>query len=233
LPNFRAHIKIDHRNSCSIFLNRFAMDPQKKARRIQKILEELYPQPAIPLNHRNPYTLLIAVILSGRCTDARVNQITPALFRKASTPEAMVRLGVQAIQEIIRPCGLSPQKAQAIHKLSELILQRHAGRVPNTFEELEALPGVGHKSASVVMSQAFHQSAFPIDTHIERCAHRWGLTTGRGVVQTEKELKQLFPQESWNRLHLQMIYFAREYCPARGHDSASCPICSWACSSDF
>jgi endonuclease III len=203
------------------------MTPLKeKAKKILKILNELYPKPAIPLQHRDPYTLLIAVVLSAQCTDVRVNLITPELFKRADTPEKMMKLGVENIESIIRPCGLAPRKARAIYQLSEIIIKQHDGKVPSTFEELEELPGVGHKTASVVMSQAFNFSAFPVDTHIHRCAKRWGLSEGKNVKQTEKDLKQLFPKKSWNLLHLQMIYFAREYCQARGHNASICPICS-------
>ncbi len=199
---------------------------EEKAAAIAEILEELYPSPPIPLRHRDPYTLLVAVVLSAQCTDQRVNQVTPDLFARARTPADMVRLTVGEIEEIIRPCGLAPRKSQAIHELSHLLLARHGGEVPQTFEDLENLPGVGHKTASVVMSQAFGVPAFPVDTHIHRLAYRWGLSSGKNVVQTERDLKALFPQEKWNALHLQIIYFGREYCPARGHDPSACPICS-------
>lgn len=191
-----------------------------------QVLNGLYPKPAIPLKHQDPYTLLIAVLLSAQCTDARVNTITPKLFAQAETPQKMVKLSIETIEAIIRPCGLAPRKSKAIWELSKIIIEKHAGEVPHTFEELEALPGVGHKTASVVMSQAFHQAAFPVDTHIHRCAKRWGLSKAKNVKQTEADLKKLFPKSSWNRLHLQIIYFAREYCPARTHDPATCPICS-------
>ncbi len=199
----------------------------KRVERIQQILDGLYPDPPIPLQHRNNYTFLIAVLLSAQCTDKRVNEVTPQLFNLASTPAEMIEVGVEKIQRIIRPCGLSPKKARAIFELSKLIIERHGGEVPDTFEALEALPGVGHKTASVIMSQAFNQPAFPVDTHIHRCAKRWGLSNGKNVVQTEQDLKRAFPEESWNRLHLQIIYFAREHCPARGHEAAKCPICQW------
>jgi endonuclease III len=202
------------------------MDRKTRAKLILEMLNELYPEPAIPLKHLDLYTLLIAVLLSAQCTDARVNTITPTLFAKASTPQKMVKLPVKEIEEIIRPCGLAPKKSKAIWELSQLILKQHGGEVPRTFEELEALPGVGHKTASVVMSQAFHQPAFPVDTHIHRCAKRWGLSQAKNVKQTEADLKKLFPKASWNRLHLQIIYFAREYCFARSHDPELCPICS-------
>lgn len=202
------------------------MNKRERAAKILKILNELYPEPPIPLKHRDAYTLLIAVLLSAQCTDARVNQITPKLFALADTPEKMIGLSVKEIEDIIRPCGLAPRKSQAIWDLSRLILDKHGGQVPGTFEELEALPGVGHKTASVVMSQAFKHPAFPVDTHIHRCAMRWGLSNGKNVVQTERDLKSLFPRKTWNRLHLQIIYFAREYCQALRHDAALCPICS-------
>jgi endonuclease-3 len=197
-----------------------------KARKILSILNELYPEPAIPLQHRDPYTLLIAVLLSAQCTDARVNTVTPHLFKEADTPEKMVLLSVERIAQLIKSCGLTSRKAPAIHQLSKQLIDQHGGQVPASFEALEALPGVGHKTASVVMSQAFHQPAFPIDTHIYRCAKRWGLSQAKNVKETEKDLKELFPKKYWNRLHLQIIYFARQYCPARGHDASLCPICS-------
>jgi endonuclease III len=205
------------------------MKKKEKGEKILKILAELYPAPAIPLKHHDPYTLLIAVLLSAQCTDARVNTITPRLFQKAKTPEKMVSLPVYEIEEIIRPCGLAPRKAKAISELSKILMHKHAGKVPCSFEELEELPGVGHKTASVVMSQAFHQPAFPVDTHIHRCAKRWGLSNGKNVEQTEADLKKIFAKKDWNRLHLQIIYFAREYCQARKHVVADCPICSWTC----
>lgn len=193
---------------------------------IARKLEELYPKTPIPLDHKDPYTLLIAVLLSAQCTDARVNTITPILFAKADNPYDMVKMSVEEIKDIIRPCGLSPMKSKGIFGLSEIIINQHEGKVPQTFEELEALPAVGHKTASVVMSQAFGFPAFPVDTHIHRLATRWRLTNGKNVVQTEKDLKRLFPEETWNKLHLQIIYFGREYCPARGHNEAECPICA-------
>ena len=205
------------------------MNKKEKVDKIRHILNELYPAPPIPLKHSDHYTLLIAVLLSAQCTDARVNTITPKLFVKADTPQKMVQLSVKDIEDIIRPCGLAPRKAKAIWELSKILIDKHHGLVPNTFEELEYLPGVGHKTASVVMSQAFHQAAFPVDTHIHRCAKRWGLSSGKSVVQTEADLKKLFPKNTWNRVHLQIIYFAREYCPARSHDPDTCPICSWIC----
>jgi endonuclease-3 len=202
----------------------------EKAEKILKILDRLYPETEIPLGHRDPYTLLVAVLLSAQCTDARVNQVTPRLFARAATPRAMVRLSVDEIHDIIRPCGLAPAKARAIAGLSRLLLERHAGRVPESFAELEALPGVGHKTASVVMVQAFGHPAFPVDTHIHRLAARWGLSDGRSVERTERDLKRLFPEPRWGRVHLQLIHFGREHCPARGHDFGACPICSWAAS---
>jgi endonuclease-3 len=206
------------------------MTRREKAERIHKILDELYPQAPVPLDHVDPYTLLVAVVLSAQCTDARVNEVTPRLFAAAPDPAAMADLGARRIQSLIKSCGLAPQKARNIHALSRLLLERHAGRVPQTFRELEALPGVGHKTASVVIAQAFGEPAFPVDTHIHRLAARWGLSSGRNVVQTERDLKRLFPRESWNSVHLQIIYFGREHCPARGHDLSTCPICSWAAS---
>ncbi len=204
------------------------MTRRDKIIKICEILDALYADPPIPLNHRDPYTLLIAVLLSAQTTDRRVNLVTPELFRRASTPSEMVKLSVEEILDHIRTCGLAPSKAKAIHALSKISLQRHGGRVPSTFEELEALPGVGHKTASVVMAQAFGQAAFPVDTHIHRLAARWGLSNGTSVERTERDLKAVFPEERWIRAHLQFIYFGREHCPARGHDLSSCPICSWA-----
>lgn len=204
------------------------MKKQEKGEKIRKILNELYPAPAIPLKHQDPYTLLIAVLLSAQCTDARVNTITPLLFQKANTPEKMSFLSVHEIEEIIRPCGLAPRKSKDILELSKILLQKYGGKVPCSFDQLEELPGVGHKTASVVMSQAFHQAAFPVDTHIHRCAKRWGLSSGKNVEETERDLKKIFAKKDWNRLHLQIIYFAREYCQARKHVMDDCPICSWA-----
>ena len=201
-----------------------------KARRIQALLDDFYPEAAIPLRHRDPYTLLVAVVLSAQCTDKRVNEITPRLFERASTPQEMIRLSVPQIRSIIRPCGLAPSKARAIKELSRILLARHGGKVPDCFEALESLPGVGHKTASVVMVQAFGRPAFPVDTHIHRLAARWGLSSGANVERTERDLKPLFPPEAWGRVHLQMITFGREHCPARGHDLALCAICSWAAS---
>lgn len=206
------------------------MTRQEKAARIGEILDEKFPMPDIPLAHEDPYTLLIAVVLSAQCTDERVNQTTPRLFAKASDPKAMTRLTVPEIRAIIKPCGLSPAKSKNIHALSRQLVERHGGQVPKTFEELEALPGVGHKTASVVMAHAFGVPAFPVDTHIHRLAERWGLSSGRNVVETERDLKALFPESEWIKRHLQIIYFGRSYCPARAHDFAACPICSWAAS---
>lgn len=189
-------------------------------------LEELYPRVPIPLDHKDAYTLLVAVLLSAQCTDKRVNEVTPGLFALADTPGEMMKLDVEEIREIIKPCGLSPTKSKAISELSRILVEKYKGQVPQTFEELEDLPGVGHKTASVVMSQAFGVPAFPVDTHIHRLMTRWKLTSGKSVVQTENDAKRLFPKELWNKLHLQIIYFGREYCPARGHDPAVCPICS-------
>ncbi len=189
-------------------------------------LEELYPETPIPLQHDDSYTLLIAVLLSAQCTDARVNTVTPALFKMAKTPQKMVKQKVSDIKKIIRPCGLSPRKSQAIYDLSEILIEEHNGDVPDNYEDLEALPGVGHKTASVVMSQAFGYPAFPVDTHIQRLAFRWKLSNGKNVEQTEKDCKRLFPEELWNKLHLQIIFFGREYCMARGHKPTECPICS-------
>jgi endonuclease-3 len=185
----------------------------------------LYPETPIPLAHLDPYTLLIAVLLSAQCTDKRVNEVTPHLFVEANTPAAMVQVPVERIQSIIRPCGLAPRKAQAIFELSRILLEQHGGQVPEDFAALEALPGVGHKTASVVMSQAFGHPAFPVDTHIHRLAQRWGLSSGKSVVQTELDLKRLFPKNTWNRLHLQIIFYGREYCTARGCDGTVCDIC--------
>lgn len=198
--------------------------PERVAFILQR-LQALYPEPPIPLQHKDPFTLLIAVLLSAQCTDERVNQVTPALFALADTPAAMAGLEVDQIREIIRPCGLSPQKSLAIKRLSEILLEEHGGEVPADMEALERLPGVGHKTASVVMSQAFGIPAFPVDTHIHRLAQRWGLSSGKSVVQTERDLKRLFPREYWNRLHLQIIYYGREFCSARGCDGRVCEIC--------
>ena len=199
---------------------------QEKANFILKRLEELYPETPIPLDHTSPYTLLIAVLLSAQCTDVRVNKITPALFKKADMPEKMVKLSIEQIAEIIKPCGLSPRKSKAIHELSQILIDKYKGEVPAEFEALESLPGVGHKTASVVMAQSFGVPAFPVDTHIHRLAQRWGLTSGKNVEQTEEDLKKIFPKEKWNKLHLQIIFYGREYCSARGCDGLTCEICS-------
>jgi len=202
------------------------MNKKERVQFITDKLESLYPETPIPLDHSDAYTLLIAVLLSAQCTDKRVNLITPLLFKKANTPQKMVKLSIDEIRDIIKPCGLSPMKSKAIFNLSQIILDKHKGKVPNTFVDLEALPGVGHKTASVVMSQAFGFPTFPVDTHIHRLMTRWKLTNGKNVEQTEKDAKRLFPESSWNKLHLQIIFFGREYCPARGHVVENCPICS-------
>jgi len=202
------------------------MNRSQRALHISEILEDLYPEVPIPLDHKDPYTLLVAVLLSAQCTDERVNQVTPFLFEKANNPSDMIKLEVEQIREIIKPCGLSPTKSKAIHRLSEILLEEYQGQVPEDMALLEQLPGVGHKTASVVMSQAFGHPAFPVDTHIHRLAWRWCLSTGKSVEKTEKDLKKLFPESIWNKLHLQIIFFGREYCPARGHHPHSCPICS-------
>jgi endonuclease-3 len=201
------------------------MTKLERAAFVDQRLAELYPETPIPLDHRDPFTLLVAVLLSAQCTDARVNLTTPALFARAATPEAMMEVPIDEIQAIIRPCGLAPAKAKGISGLSRILVTHHGGQVPESFEALEALPGVGHKTASVVMSQAFGHPAFPVDTHIHRLAQRWKLTSGKNVVHTEKDLKRLFPEERWNALHLQMIYYGREHCTARGCDGTVCPIC--------
>lgn len=199
---------------------------QEKVRFILEELEARYPDPPIPLDHTSNYTLLVAVLLSAQCTDARVNTVTPHLFKRANNPFDMVKLTVEEIREIIKPCGLSPQKSKAIYGLSEILIDKYDGEVPDTLVQLEELPGVGHKTASVVMIQAFNVPAFPVDTHIHRLLFRWNMTTGKSVDQTEKDAKRLFPIETWIKLHLQIIYFGREYCPARGHNPLDCPICS-------
>jgi endonuclease-3 len=198
---------------------------QSRADFVDRRLAELYPAPAVPLHHRDPYTLLVAVLLSAQCTDKRVNLVTPHLWVLADTPEKMATVPVAEIQRIIRPCGLSPQKAKAIAGLSRILVEQHGGQVPRTFEELESLPGVGHKTASVVMAQAFGEPAFPVDTHIHRLAQRWKLSSGRNVVQTEADLKKLFPKEHWNALHLRIIYYGREHCTAHSCDGTTCEIC--------
>lgn len=201
------------------------MTRRQRAEIIRARLQTLYPETPIPLDHRDPYTLLIAVLLSAQCTDRRVNQITPALFALADTPEKMATVPVEAIQDIIRPCGLSPRKSQAISQLSRILVEQHGGQVPADFAALEALPGVGHKTASVVMAQAFGVPAFPVDTHIHRLARRWKLSSGKNVEQTEADLKKLFPRNEWNRLHLQIIFYGRQHCSARGCNGHTCPLC--------
>ena len=201
------------------------MIKKERADFVFRRLNELYPETPIPLQHKDSFTLLIAVLLSAQCTDARVNQITPTLFARADTPDAMMKVPVEAIEEIIRPCGLSPRKSKSIAELSRILAKEHGGVVPADLETLETFPGVGHKTASVVMSQAFGIPAFPVDTHIHRLAQRWGLTSGKNVVQTEKDLMRLFPKENWNALHLQIIYYGREHCTARGCDGTVCEIC--------
>ncbi len=211
-----------------MFENRYfcLMKKADKVESIINILQNEFPETPIPLDHKDDYTLLIAVLLSAQCTDERVNKITPNLFARADNPQQMLRLTVEEIKAIIRPCGLSPRKSKAIYELSQIIMEKHNGKVPQSFEELEELPGVGHKTASVVMAQAFNVPAFPVDTHIHRLMYRWNLTTGKNVEQTEKDAKRLFPEEIWNKLHLQIIFFGRKYCPARGHKVEECPICS-------
>jgi endonuclease-3 len=201
------------------------MTQQQRADLVARRLAERYPAPPIPLVHRDAYTLLVAVLLSAQCTDKRVNEVTPALFARAGDAAAMALVPVAEIQAIVRPCGLAPQKAKAIRGLSEILVTQHGGAVPCDWDALEALPGVGHKTASVVMAQAFGQPAFPVDTHIHRLAQRWGLSDGRSVVQTERDLKALFPREQWNALHLRIIYYGREHCTARGCDGTVCPLC--------
>jgi endonuclease-3 len=203
---------------------------EDKAKRISAILDNLYAEPPIPLAHVDAFSLLVAVLLSAQTTDVRVNMVTPALFSLARTPEAMAELPVSEILNAIRTCGLAPTKAKNIRRLSEVISQQHAGEVPASLTALEALPGVGHKTASVVMSQAFGVPAFPVDTHIHRLASRWGLSNGKNVERTEADLKRVFARSMWSKIHLQIIYFGREYCPARGHDLAACPICGWSAS---
>lgn len=202
------------------------MNKKDKALLIQKILDKYFPVVEVPLQHKDPYTLLVAVLLSAQCTDERVNKVTPELFNLADNPHQMKNIPVEKIQSIIRPCGLSANKAKNIQTLSKKLSEEYNGVVPSDMELLELLPGVGHKTASVVMCQAFNVPAFPVDTHIHRLAWRWGLTSGKNVVLTEKDLKKLFPEKDWNKLHLQIIYFGRKYCPARGHIIETCPICS-------
>lgn len=201
------------------------MTRQERARHVLQRLGELYPDPPVPLDHRDAYTLLIAVLLSAQCTDVRVNQVTPRLFRLAGTPDDMARVPVAEVEAIVRPCGLGPRKARAICELSRQLVEHHRGEVPRSLPDLEALPGVGHKTAQVVMAQAFGVPSFPVDTHIHRLAQRWNLTSGSSVVQTERDLKSLFPEQAWNKLHLQIIYYGREHCTARGCDGTVCDIC--------
>lgn len=204
------------------------MLPMTKAEKVKDILsmlDKLYPDPKVPLMHKDAYTLLISVLLSAQCTDERVNKTTPFLFKRADNPYDMVKLSVDEIREIIKPCGLSPMKSKGIHGLSKILIEKYNGKVPNTFESLEELPSIGHKTASVVMTQWFGLPAFPVDTHIHRLAYRWGLTNGKSVAQTERDLKRLIPEAKWNKVHLQIIYFGREFCPARGHVWKACPIC--------
>lgn len=204
------------------------MKRQDRAKKIGEILDALYPQPPIPLQHRDPFTLLVAVVLSAQTTDAQVNKVTPALFRRAPTAEALARLSESEILKLIRSCGLAPSKARNLKRLAQVLVDEHGGKVPRDMEALERLPGVGHKTASVVMSQAFGEPAFPVDTHIHRLAKRWRLSNGKNVTQTEHDLKKLFARGEWSKRHLQLIYFGREHCPARTHDPANCPVCSWA-----
>lgn len=201
------------------------MTKSEKVTDILKTLDKLYPNPPVPLDHKDAYTLLIAVLLSAQCTDIRVNKTTPHLFKLADNPFDMIKLSVEEIREIIKPCGLSPMKSKGIYGLSKILIEKYNGDVPNTFEALEALPAVGHKTASVVMTQWFGVPAFPVDTHIHRLAYRWGLSNGKSVDQTEKDLKRLIPEKKWNKAHLQIIYYGREYCPARNHNWEACPIC--------
>jgi len=201
---------------------------QEKAARIAEILDDLYPAPPIPLEHGDPFTLLVAVVLSAQTTDAQVNKVTPALFTLGRTPKQLASLSESQILGAIRSCGLAPSKAKNLKQLAQRLVDDFGGEVPRDIDALESLPGVGHKTASVVMAQAFGEPAFPVDTHIHRLAHRWGLSNGKNVEQTERDLKKLFQRDEWGRRHLQIIYFGREHCPARGHDVATCPICSWA-----
>lgn len=201
------------------------MNKAEKVKDILFILNKLYPNPEVPLKHKDAYTLLISVLLSAQCTDERVNKTTPLLFKQADNPYEMMKLSVEEIREIIKPCGLSPMKSNGIAGLSKILIDKYDGQVPDTFEALEELPAVGHKTASVVMTQWFNKPAFPVDTHIHRLAFRWGLSNGKNVEQTEKDLKRLIPEEKWNKAHLQIIYFGRVYCPARGHNWKACPIC--------
>ena len=202
------------------------MNRQERARLVGARLDEIYPHVSPPLSHADPFTLLVAVVLSAQCTDKRVNEVSPRLFGLADTPDKMARLTAREIERVIRPCGLGPAKSKNIRALSQLLIVRHDGCVPKTFAELEALPGVGHKTASVVMWSAFGQPAFPVDTHIHRLARRWNLSRGKNVVETERDLKRLFPVDEWGRRHLQIIFYGREYCTARGCDGSRCPICA-------
>jgi len=202
------------------------MTKKERALEIASILDKLYPETPIPLQHKDPYTLLVAVLLSAQSTDKKVNQYTPTLFAKADNPYDMIKLSIDEIREIIKPIGLSPQKSKAIYNLSKILIEKHNGKVPDNFKDLEALPGVGHKTASVIMSQAFGYPAFPVDTHIHRLAYRWMLSTGKNVKKTEEDLKKLYPEQMWNKLHLQIIFYGREHCPARGHNPDECLICS-------
>ncbi len=201
------------------------MTRQQKATELAVLMEHYFPETPIPLEHGDPYTLLIAVLLSAQCTDARVNQVTPTLFDRAATPFEMADLPVEEIQSIIRPCGLSKNKSSNISRLSHILIEKYRGVVPRTLEELEELPGVGHKTASVVVNQAFGIASFPVDTHIHRLAYRWGLSNGKNVVKTEADLKKVFPEDTWGKVHLQMIFFGRKFCPARGHRPEECPAC--------
>ncbi len=201
------------------------MTRKEKVKFITNELEKLYPKVPIPLDHKDPFTLLVAVVLSAQCTDERVNKVTPLLFKLADNPRSMSMVSAKEIADIIRPCGLTPMKSKGISELSRIIMEKHQGQVPDNFEDLEALPAVGHKTASVVMSQAFGHPAFPVDTHIHRLMYRWGLSNGKSVSQTERDAKRLFPKEKWNKLHLQIIFFGRQYCKARGHNPYECPIC--------
>ena len=201
------------------------MTNAEKVKDILKLLDKYIPNPEIPLHHKDPYTLLISVLLSAQCTDERVNKVTPLLFKQADNPNDMIKMTAEEIREIIKPCGLSPMKSKGIYGLSKILVDKYNGEVPKTFEELEELPAVGHKTASVVMTQAFGQPAFPVDTHIHRLAYRWGLSDGKNVEQTERDLKALIPEKKWAKVHLQIIYFGRKYCPARGHKWQECPIC--------
>ena len=202
------------------------MTKQERAKFVKEKLDELFPDPQIPLRHTNTFTFLVAVLLSAQCTDKRVNEVAPKLFNIADTPQKMAKLSVKKIEDVIRPCGLAPAKSRHISELSKILVSKFHGEIPSSFPELESLPGVGHKTVSVIMGQAFGMPAFPVDTHIHRLAARWKLSDGSSVEKTERDLKKLFPESDWNRLHLQIIYFGREFCPARGHDASKCPICS-------